>query len=206
MPDLSAVARVILSARVKVATSRLENAVARVVPIPFGKETLEISNVVHVSNFCKAAFAATYLTEQDACRRVAGTKFPDIYGPRDPTSCGAATVRVEDTRYCGCPEFTEDIWALDAEDYSCGARITWLLENESTTYPTEEDACKLVAGNQFPEICGTKCNPDTCIPSLGPPRCECPSCNEDALGVLADRYTCEVRIPYQLDIGIISGE
>jgi hypothetical protein len=146
--------------------------------------------------YLQAAFANTYPTEQDACRRVSGIEFPDICGPCDPTSCGAAPAIVEDTTYCGCPECTNDIWDLDAEDYSCGARITWLLENESATYPTEEDACRLVAGNQFPEICGTKCNPDTCNPPPGPTRCGCPRCNEDALGVLADGYSCEARIDY----------
>jgi hypothetical protein len=146
--------------------------------------------------YLQASFAATYPTEQDACRRVAGIEFPDICGPCDPASCGAAKARDQGTTYCGCAECTEDTWALDADDYSCGARITWLLENESTTHPTEEDACRLVAGSQYPEICGNKCNPDTCIPSPSPTRCGCPHCNEDALGVLADGYSCEARIDF----------
>jgi hypothetical protein len=142
-------------------------------------------------------YANTYPTEQAACRRVAGTEFPDICGPCDPASCvGAVTARDQDTTYCGCAECTEETWALDADDYSCGARITWLLENESTTHPTEEDACRLVAGSQYPEICGAKCNPDTCNPSPVPTRCEYPLCNEDALGLLADGYSCEARIDY----------
>jgi hypothetical protein len=146
--------------------------------------------------YLQAAWANTYPTEQDACSRVAGIEFPDICGPCDPASCGAATSSDKDATYCGCPECTKDIWDLDAEDYSCGARITWLLENEFTNYPADEDACRLVAGSQFPDICGAKCNPDTCNPSPGPTRCGCPRCNEDALGVLADRFSCETRIDY----------
>jgi hypothetical protein len=51
---------------------------------------------------------------------------------------GAGTASDEDATYCGCPECTQNIWDLDAEDYSCGARITWLLKNEFTNYPAED--------------------------------------------------------------------
>jgi hypothetical protein len=147
--------------------------------------------------FLQVAFADSYPTEEDACRRVAGIEFPDICGPCNPASCVKnAKARDQDTTYCGCPECDEEAWALDADHFSCGARITWLLETESTTYPTEQDACRLVAGIQYPEICGNKCNPDTCNPMPGPTRCGCPSCNEDALGVLADGYSCEARIDF----------
>jgi hypothetical protein len=150
--------------------------------------------------FLQVAFANTYPTEEDACRRVAGIEFPDICGPCDPASCVKAVknAKVKDTTYCGCPECTNDILCRDAEDYSCVARVTWLLENESTTYPDEADACHQVA-LEFPNACGPVCDPDACNPLPGPTRCGCPSGNEDALGVLADGYSCEARIDYLME-------
>jgi len=143
--------------------------------------------------YLQAAYADTYPTEANACRRVGETEFPDICGSCDPGTCGKPTTDGQGATYCGCPECTQGVWDLDAEDYSCGARITWLLKNDSANYPTEEDACRLVAGSQFRDTCGSKCNPDTC---REPVRCGCPNCNDAALNVIADGFSCGERIEY----------
>jgi hypothetical protein len=112
--------------------------------------------------FLQTVFADAYPTEEDACRRVAGIEFPDICGPCDPASCvKAVKARVKETTYCGCPKCTNDVSCRDANDYSCVARITWLVDNKSTTFPSEVDACRQVA-LEFPNACGPVCDPDTC--------------------------------------------
>jgi Glycosyl hydrolases family 16 len=73
------------------------------------------------------------------------------------------------TTHCGCETCTDDIWNAVAEGYTCGARILWLQSTYPQSYPTEQAACALVAGAEFPSICGPACNPRLCSPSSIPP-------------------------------------
>jgi len=48
---------------------------------------------------------------------------------------------------CGCSTCTEEVLNADAGGFSCGARINWMVDSLSYI---EEDACNLVAGEEFP--------------------------------------------------------
>ena len=48
---------------------------------------------------------------------------------------------------CGCSTCTQEVLNVDAGGYSCGARIDWMV---SSMEYSEEDACNLVAGEEFP--------------------------------------------------------
>ena len=61
---------------------------------------------------------------------------------------------------CGCSSCTEDVLNRMAGDYSCKDRIHWLQSSQGYS---EDEACKKVAGKEFPYICGPSCNPDQCI-------------------------------------------
>jgi hypothetical protein len=67
-----------------------------------------------------------------------------------PTSIGPST--------CGCSGCTDDVFNTNAGGYSCGDRINWLQRN---MHLSEVDACKVVAGKEFPRECG-KCDPTKC--------------------------------------------
>ena len=60
---------------------------------------------------------------------------------------------------CGCPKTcTESVLQRDADNYTCRARITWLIQ----TFGLQENvACSRVGGEEFREICGG-CDPDRC--------------------------------------------
>jgi hypothetical protein len=66
---------------------------------------------------------------------------------------------------CGCEACTDQVWnSLAADDgtgsFTCGSRIEWVIGSNSLS---EIEACRLVAGVQFPDhICGPFCDPDTC--------------------------------------------
>ena len=47
---------------------------------------------------------------------------------------------------CGCSTCTEEVIDADADGYSCGARIDWMVDSRDYS---EEDACNLVAGKEF---------------------------------------------------------
>ena len=51
---------------------------------------------------------------------------------------------------------------MDADGKTCGERIDFLLQNHPKEYPTEMDACRQVAQVEFPHLCGSNCNPDSC--------------------------------------------
>ena len=63
------------------------------------------------------------MSEQDACRKVAGEEFRNECGACNPANCPLLSQH----SYCGCRE-CEDIWDIMAGDHTCGARIIWLLE------------------------------------------------------------------------------
>uniref|UniRef100_A0A7S1YET3 BD-FAE-like domain-containing protein n=1 Tax=Grammatophora oceanica TaxID=210454 RepID=A0A7S1YET3_9STRA len=103
------------------------------------------------------------LSEEDACRRVAGDEFGIGKGPCgpacDPDQCWA----VEPTSPCGCESCTANVLSRMGTDmsgtFSCGARISWLMRNGKS----ERDACSVVARNDFPNTCG-QCDPGRCAP------------------------------------------
>jgi hypothetical protein len=156
--------------------------------------------------------------EISACTRVAS-----ICGIScDPRACPDSTMKVPlaATSYCSCATCTQGVWDAMTIDYTCGARITWLIEHEGYS---DVDACTLVAESQFPAQCG-KCNPKTCpkdgvpppvvppvvtnsphVVSMSPPApspakhvCGCSSCTEELLAATADGYSCRARIDYLL--------
>lgn len=57
--------------------------------------------------------------------------------------------------HCGCLQCKAAIWDKPAQDYSgtytCGERIEYVKNNQGVT---EEEACLLVAGKNFPVTCG----------------------------------------------------
>ena len=59
--------------------------------------------------------------------------------------------------HCGCFDCTEAAWDTVAGGFTCGERIVFVIGMGST----EDAACRLVAGVEFPDDCGA-CNPDTC--------------------------------------------
>jgi hypothetical protein len=63
--------------------------------------------------------------------------------------------------HCQCSSCTDDIWNQIADVYSCGARITWVM---NTLGKSERDACIQVS-TEFPTICGVGCNSATCSAS-----------------------------------------
>ena len=98
------------------------------------------------------------MTEQGACRRV-GLEFPDVCGVScNPDVCSSPMD-------CGCPstctaEVLNSIAGPEFDgDYSCRARIDWLMD---TTSMDMDAACRQ-ASTEFPDICGAGCNPDTCV-------------------------------------------
>jgi hypothetical protein len=126
-----------------------------------------------------------YTTEEQACRLVAGEQFPDICGSAcDPDSCDGRSLpsnsdgepisgpndsNSEPTARCGCADCTATLWNTLVAGYSCGARIDYVATYTSE-YPTEEDACRQVAGVEFPSVCGPGCNPDRCDGRIPPPK------------------------------------
>jgi Glycosyl hydrolase family 81 C-terminal domain len=61
---------------------------------------------------------------------------------------------------CGIPHrCTDDVLDTIADEYSCRQRMTFLMETEGRS---QLEACKAVAGTEFPRVCGA-CNPDVTI-------------------------------------------
>ncbi len=65
----------------------------------------------------------------------------------------------QSTITCGCEDCTTEILNTLAGAYPCGDRITYLINFEGYS---ELNACRKVAGDEFPFICGPGCNPDMC--------------------------------------------
>ena len=92
-----------------------------------------------------------------------------------------------------------------AGDYSCGARIEWLMNTQSLS---ELNACRQVS-DEFPSICGPSCHPDQCditrspseVPSNSPTieipsPCGCKACTDQILDTDAGGYSCRARIEW----------
>jgi len=109
---------------------------------------------------------------------------------------------------CGCDSCTENVLNSDADGYSCGNRIDWVVANEGVS---ESDACFMVANKEFSAICGG-CDPSQCTspddddeeeeddssgsPSDDTTLCGCSSCTENVWNTLAGDYTCGARISW----------
>ena len=108
-------------------------------------------------------------SEQDACTQVAGQEFPSICGPAcDPTRCDITPSPVPaptPTIKCGCTKCTDQIWNTLAGQYTCGARITYLINDKGYS---EQDACTQIASQEYPFICGPYCDPDKCNSTPAP--------------------------------------
>mmetsp|Transcript_7462 Transcript_7462/g.10983 ORF Transcript_7462/g.10983 Transcript_7462/m.10983 type:complete len:1688 (-) Transcript_7462:558-5621(-) len=68
---------------------------------------------------------------------------------------------------CECPSCTQQVLDSFAGDYTCRARIEW-LQNPDGGELSENDACILVAHDEFPNECGA-CDPLDCSIGLLPP-------------------------------------
>ena len=67
---------------------------------------------------------------------------------------------VESGITCGCPSScTSSILSTMVNDKSIEERISWIVDNLNES---EEEACELVCGEEFDEICGSECNPSDC--------------------------------------------
>lgn len=117
---------------------------------------------------------------------------------------------------CGCRDCGSDVWNADANGFSCGSRIEYLVD--ASGFATSR-ACRTVAATEFPSVCG-RCNPDTCSRADDttvsnaietPPanandnadknsRCGCQMCEKYAWQVNADGYSCGERIDYLLSL------
>ena len=60
---------------------------------------------------------------------------------------------------CGCEECNEEMLNVQAREYTCWSRISYLINTQGYD---EIDACRQVAGDEFPLICGPACDPDRC--------------------------------------------
>ena len=60
---------------------------------------------------------------------------------------------------CGCDACTEEVLERNANGFTCKERIQWLMTNKGLS---ELGACKQVAGNEYPSICGI-CDPGNCV-------------------------------------------
>ncbi|KAL7466315.1 hypothetical protein ACHAXS_006616 [Conticribra weissflogii] len=107
------------------------------------------------------------LSEYDACVKVAGDEFENgPCGPHcNPNACNGPPPTPKPTNsepnsptvntFCGCNSCTSDTWNTLAGEYTCGARISWLMSSEGGGH-SEFDACVKVAGVEFSDgTCGT---------------------------------------------------
>lgn len=119
-------------------------------------------------------------SEYDACHQIAAIEFPDVCGGCNPdgaeSSENNSTFLEEDLfdgeedifseletatitprgLTCNQPSTcTADVLRSLAGTYPCGDRIHWLM---TTKGMSEEDACAVIAVQEFPDICGG-CNP-----------------------------------------------
>eukprot|EP00804_Cyclotella_cryptica_P001104 CCRYP_008405-RA/>CCRYP_008405-RA protein AED:0.01 eAED:0.01 QI:72/0.66/0.5/1/1/1/4/1565/314 len=88
---------------------------------------------------------------------------------------------------CGCSSCTSSILNKDADGYSVRNRIDWVIANMGQS---EQNACSTVCGNEFPNICGSQCNPSQCS------KCGCSSCTTSVLEKNANGYSVRNRIDW----------
>lgn len=101
---------------------------------------------------------------------------------------------------CGCSTCSEEVLNSNADGYSCGARIDWMV---GTMDYSEEDACNLVGGIEFDVVCGG-CHSAQCDEPVSF-RCGCSKCTENVWNTLATddggTYTCGGRISWMESSG-----
>jgi hypothetical protein len=119
-------------------------------------------------------------------------------GPATPTS---SPVSSPPTTTCGCSTCTDAALNTMAGAYTCGDRIDYLQNDIGFS---EVDACKRVAGVEFPDECAP-CDPDRCGPTSSPTAtptkppqqyCGCPLCTDDVWSTMAGAHTCGARIEW----------
>ena len=191
--------------------------------------TDEVFNSMAGDYSCKARIEWLQSTkgysEYDACKTVGGDEFPSVCGKCDPRSCNSlpnptpsptsnptqsptadpskspsAVPSPSTSSPCGCRTCTERALSTLAGGHTCGARINWV---QSSLGFTESNACKLVAGKEFPTQCGL-CDPDKCkipAPTPTPPttslkHCGCQQCTDEVFNSMAGGFTCKARIEW----------
>ena len=107
------------------------------------------------------------MSEADACELVAESQFPQQCGKCNPKKYGDLSKQGEEPvdvtikgLRCGCMECDENVWNTDADTFTCGERISWLVRNKKDLYPSVKEACMQVAGREFGQCSG--CNPVKC--------------------------------------------
>lgn len=90
-------------------------------------------------------------SEQDACGAVYGDEFQDVCGGEcNPSQCSNGGGGGGESR-CGCSSCTASVLRRDADGFHVGNRIDWVMKNLGRS---EEDACDLVCGVEFSDVCG----------------------------------------------------
>ena len=129
------------------------------------------------------------LTEEKACTRV-GQEYPKICGSCNSAACrsdgepqripvSAVENNVQSTavennvqspavqndsnnnHHCGCQSCTDAIFNSDANGHPFSTRVAYLTGAYPSEYPTEEDACRQLAQNEFPNQF-RQCDPERC--------------------------------------------
>ncbi|CAB9527636.1 expressed unknown protein [Seminavis robusta] len=86
------------------------------------------------------------------------TQTPSTFPVSTPPTSIAPT-NTNSAHYCGCPSCTSSVWNADADTFSCGERIEYIVYSLGGSW---EAACRQVAGQEFPQRCGPFCDPDAC--------------------------------------------
>ena len=68
---------------------------------------------------------------------------------------------VADALECGCQDCTNELLDTYAGKYKCGDRINY-MQSPAGGSLTEIEACKFIAGAEYPYTCGPGCDPDRC--------------------------------------------
>lgn len=109
--------------------------------------------------------AGESISEEAACRQIA----KEDYSQECATLCdidmcdGKAVMNAAEQdkdppkTFCGCAECNQDVWLTMAGEFSCGARISWLVGRGQIS----TEACRTVGAQEYADVCGP-CNPDTC--------------------------------------------
>lgn len=106
-------------------------------------------------------------------------------------------------QYCGCPSCDAAVWSeSDAAGHSCGARIQYLQNEQTTTttdtasyFSTEAAACRHVAALEFPLECGA-CNPDSCQTPEADPQLSHPTSTTAAAAAAATVPSSSPRLSH----------
>jgi endo-1,3(4)-beta-glucanase len=106
-------------------------------------------------------------------------ELPNIRKPSPTPASGPSTSDKNTGFNCGCPETcSEEVLNYPAGGFTCGERIEYLMTKQKKSAP---DACGLVAGVEFTDLCGG-CDPNRCVaPRVSPVEVstQCPPCSVD---------------------------